>query len=172
MGAANAAPPAALKPGFSLPAIARPKMSAKPFKIAAPVLAVVWLVLAFVAYFPSWMELPILKGLYHAAGVNSTENLVFSDVTMERVHEGSKTKFILAGSIRNHGNVLRKVPTVRVSLRDKNNKAIWGRNYPVNTELKAGEVYPFRIANVETVFASNVSSIVVDMGNSLELLVR
>lgn len=163
---------APLKPGFNLPVIARKKFSAKPFIIAAPVIAALWLVLSFITYFPTWMHTPGVKGIYGALGITSTDGLVFSDVTMERVQEGSKTKFILAGSIRNHSNTTRAVPMVRVTLRDKADKPMWGRDYPVKVELKAGEVYPFRITNVETVFASNVSSIVVDMGNALQLLVR
>jgi predicted Zn finger-like uncharacterized protein len=163
---------APLKPGFNLPVVARKKLSPKPFMIAAPAIAALWLVLSFITYFPAWMQAPGLKGVYAALGITPTQGLVFSDVTMERTQEGSKTKFILAGSIRNHSNTARAVPTVRVTLRDKTDNAIWGRDYPVNAELKAGEVYPFRITNVETVFASNVSSIVVDMGNPLQLLVR
>jgi hypothetical protein len=150
----------------------KPKLTAKPFKIAVPLLAACWLAAALVTYFPRWQEAPVLKNIYQALGVTPTDGLIFSDVAMEREQNGAKTKFILSGSIRNHSSQVRKVPTVRVTLRDKNNKAIWGREYPVNKELKGGEVYPFRIANVETSFASNVSTIVVDIGNSLQLLVR
>lgn len=172
MKAPSGRPSAPLKPGFNLPVIARKKLSPKPFMLAAPAIAALWLVLSFITYFPVWTHTPVVKGIYSALGIATTDGLVFSDVSMERTQEGSKTKFILAGSIRNHSNTARAVPTVRVTLRDKADKAMWGRDYPVNAELKAGEVYPFRITNVETVFAGNVSSIVVDMGNSLQLLVR
>lgn len=172
MGKPGGAAPEPLKPGFSLPVVARKKMSAKPFQIAAATLAAIWLILAIMTYFPSWMGVPGLKSLYSAMGAQANDGLVFADVTMERETEGSKTKFILAGSIRNFSNVPRTVSTVRVSLRDKADQAIWGRKYPVNVTLKAGEVYPFRITNVETMFADNVSSILVDMGHSLQLLVR
>lgn len=146
--------------------------SATPYKWAAGVIAAVWLVLAFITYAPKWANLPVLSGIYQALGATPTDGLLFADVTMEREQIEGKTRFILSGSVRNHANAARKVPVVRVSLRDKNNKAIWGREYPVNTELKAGEVYPFRITNVETSFANSVTSIVVDMGNSLQLMVR
>lgn len=168
----GAVPVTPLKPGFNLPVIARKPMRTTPFKIAAPALAALWLVLAFATYYPSWTHRPVLKDIYAALGVQTTDGLIFSDVTMERVREGSKTKFILSGSIRNHSTATRALPSVRVALRDKTDQAIWGRDYPVNAQLKAGEVYPFRITNVETVFAGNVSSIVVDMGNPLQLLMR
>ena len=150
----------------------RKPLNPRPFKIAAPVLAAVWLVLAFITYFPSWMKAPGLSGLYSAFGTTPVDGLGFSDVHMEREQEGSKTKFILSGSIHNYTSVARTVPTVRVVLRDKNNKSLWSRDYVVNTELKAGEVYPFRISNVETSFASSVKAIVVDLGNTFQLMVR
>lgn len=150
----------------------RPPRSAKPFKIAVPCLAALWLVLALVTYYPSWVNAPVASSIYTAFGNDPSEGLVFSDVTMEREKAESKTKFILAGSIRNHSSDQRVVPIVRVSLRNKANEPVWGREYPVNAPLKAGEVYPFRITNVETSLSSSVNSIVVDMGNSLELLVR
>ncbi len=150
----------------------RRAINPKPFKIAVPILATVWLVAAFITYFPSWSQAPVLSGVYEAFGLKPLDGLAFTDVSMERMQEGSKTKFILTGSISNQASAARAVPTVRVLLKDKNDKTIWGRDYPVNAELKAGDVYPFRITNVETSFAGSVSRIVVDMGHSLQLLVR
>lgn len=150
----------------------RKQYNSKWFKIAVPSVAATWFVLALIAYYPRWSELPGLSGIYSAIGAKSTKGLVFADVSMEREQNGPKTKFIIAGSVRNESSATRIVPTVRVSLRDRANTVILGREYPVKTPLKAGEVYPFRITNVETTFASNVSSIVVDMGNSIQLMVR
>jgi predicted Zn finger-like uncharacterized protein len=149
-----------------------PKRSARPYQYASAALAAVWLIAALVAYFPSWANAPVVSGVYAIVGATPTDGLVFKDVAMERVQEGGKTKFILSGNISNHGSDTRMVPTVRVSLRNASDKAVWGRDYPVNAELKAGEIYPFRITNVETSFAGSVSSIIVDMGNSLQLLLR
>ena len=169
--------PAGKEKGFVRPIVAAPKkpINVKPFKLAVPVLAALWLILAFITYFPSWMNTPVLGGIYSMFGIAPTEGLVFADVTMEREHEeGGKTKFILAGSIKNNSNATRAVPTVRVNLRDAQGKNIWGRSYldPKAVDLNAGEVYPFKINNVETVFASNVKVITVDMGNTLQLMMR
>ncbi len=150
----------------------KPPRSARPFKIAVPCIAAAWAALALITYYPSWANAPIASSIYSAFGNTPSDGLVFSDVTMQREKGEAGTKFILAGSIRNYSSATRTVPTVRVSLRSKANESIWGREYPVKAELKAGEVYPFRITNVETSLASSVNSIVVDMGNSLELLVR
>lgn len=150
----------------------KPFINPKLLKMAAPLLAASWLIVAFFAYSPSWSGAPVLSAIYSIFGASETEGLVFSDVSMEREQEGGKARFILAGSIRNYSNATRTVPTVRVLLKNKNNETLWGREYPVNHELKAGEVYPFRITNVETSFAASISTIVVDMGNAMQLLVR
>lgn len=164
--------------GKRRPTPTRRKDDVKPFinprvlKLAAPALAATWFIVAFFAYSPSWSNAPVIGALYSAFGASETEGLVFSDVTMEREQEGSMARFILAGSVRNYSNETRKVPTVRVVLKNKEGSPLWGREYPVNQELKAGEVYPFRITNVETNFAASVARIEVDMGNSMQLLVR
>jgi predicted Zn finger-like uncharacterized protein len=150
----------------------RKQQNSKWFKIALPSIALVWFALALVTYYPSWHDMPGLSGIYSMLGSKPVDGLVFADVTMEREQNGPKAKFILSGSIRNQSSEDRVVPTVRVDLRNKDNKSVWGREYPVNAPLKAGEVYPFRITNVETSFASSVSTIVVDMGNSIQLMVR
>lgn len=156
-----------------VPAVKKRRMPTRPFKIAAPVIAALWVVLALFAYFPQWQEAPMLRGIYHALGTTNTEGLIFSDVHMERSQTaGGKTQFILTGSIANHAATTRMVPTVRVKLKDAKGATVWSHEYDVNAELKAGEVYPFRIANVETSFASNVTSIVLDVGHSLQLMMR
>ncbi len=163
---------APLMPGANLPAIAKPPRSAKPYQLAAAALAVTWAVLALLTYFPRGVELPVISGLYRAIGASPTEGLMFADLSMEKQIDDVKTRYILAGSIRNESAVTREVPTVRVRLEDASGNRLWGREYPVRKTLKPGEVYPFRITNVETSFAGSVRMIVVDMGHPLQLLVR
>jgi predicted Zn finger-like uncharacterized protein len=143
-----------------------------PFKLAAAAFAACWLVLAYFAYFPSLKSLPGFSGVYEAFGATPTDGLVFADVSMEREQEGNRARFILSGSIRNDTSVSREIPSVRVELKDKDAGVMWSREYPVKKELKPGEVYPFRISNVETNFAKNVVHIIVDMGNAMQLMVR
>lgn len=150
----------------------RSSYNPKPFMIATPILAALWLVMSLTTYFPRWSAMPVLADIYHMVGIVPLDGLVFADVGMQREQKGNRAKFLLTGSIRNYSSETREVPIVRVILKDSNNKTIWGRSYPVNSKLDAGDVYPFRISNVETSFASNVSSIVVDMGNPLQLAVR
>ena len=91
---------------------------------------------------------------------------------MTRETEEGKTRFIFSGNVVNHADVVRKLPLVHVALKDKAGHAVWGRDYPVNIELKAGEVYPFRIVNVETSFGDSVATIILDLGHSLQLMMR
>lgn len=157
----------------NVPAVKKRRIPVRPFKIAAPVLASLWFILALFAYFPKWQEAPVLSAIYHLLGTTNTEGLVFADVHMERSEiGGGKTQFILSGSLVNHSAELRTVPSVRVKLKNAKGKTVWSREYAVNTELKAGELYPFRITNVETSFASNITSIVLDVGHSLQLMMR
>lgn len=161
-----------LVPGANVPAIARRKLPKKPFVIAAPVLALLWVILAVYAYFPNWQYGP-LKGIYRALGAMPTDGLLFDNVHMEKIPgTGGKTKFVLSGSIVNHAATERTVPSVRVRLKNKDGEVLWERVYDVNLALKGGEVYPFHVDNVETSFASSVSTIVLDVGSPMQLRVR
>ena len=167
------AKPRPIPAGSNVPAIKKRRpIPTKPFKIAAPILVVLWLLLAGVAYFPTWMQVPGLSGLYHLFGVTETQGLAFADVHMKREQNDTKTRFIVSGSIINHAAVERSIPQVYVALKDSAGKLLWGRAYPVNMTLKPGEVYPFRIVNIETSLASSATALTLDLGNTLSLAVR
>ena len=144
----------------------------KGFIIGTAALAACWMVLAFLAYYPGWMNTPGLRGIYGAMGMTSTEGLVFEDVSMQRNSVGSQTQFLITGSITNHAADSRIVPTVRVQLKNADGDAIWVRKYPVNEPLEAGKPYAFRIDNVETAFAGSVTTIALDLGHPLQLMMR
>lgn len=154
-----------------LPALPGRPLPAWPFKLAAGVLAVAWCIIAIYAYFPSW-HTSFLSGLYTSLGVTDTSELVFSDVQMGSEPAGGRTKFIVAGSIENHGAKPRFIPLVRVEIKDKEGEIIWSQRYPVEETLEPGGVYPFRIDNIETAFADRAASIVLDVGNNFELVMR
>ncbi len=156
----------------NLPMIARRKLPAKPFMIAAPVLLLLWFVIACYAYFPSWQYGP-LGGIYRAMGSEPIDGLLFDDIHMEKITgEGGKTKFVLSGSIVNHAAEQRTVPNVRVRLKNKEGEVLWERVYELQLQLKGGEVYPFHIDNVETSFAASVATIVLDLGSPMQLRMR
>ncbi len=159
------------KPWYA-PVLAFLPSRATPFVVAAPVLATVWLVLAFITYMPSWSKSDALSGVYAAVGATNMDGLTFSDITMEKEENEGKTRYIIAGHISNFGAEDRTIPSVRVELQNAKRDVLWGREYPTRKTLKAGEVYPFKISNVETSFGESVERIVVDMGNSMQLMVR
>lgn len=156
----------------NVPAVARKTFTLRPFKIAVFLLFPLWIVLAGVANFPAWVDAPLVGPIYRMLAITPTDGLAFSELHMEREALPTKTRFIITGSIVNHAAQPRLVPLVHVALKNKDGKVIWGRNYPAYTELKPGEVYPFRIPNVETAFADQVDTLVLDLGHSLSLMLR
>lgn len=157
----------------NVPALAVKDIPLRPFLIAAPLIFLLWLISAMVSYYPALSEAPLFSGLYHLFGFTDSQGVAFADVKMQREETDSKkTRFILSGNIVNRSGVNRTVPAVRVLLNDKSGDKVWSRDYPVNIELKPGEMYPFRIVNVETSFGDKVATIILDIGNSLELMVR
>lgn len=154
-----------------LPVVPGKPFKTWPFQIAAAIMAVLWISIATYAYFPG-LHKGALSGVYGALGATDTSDLVFADVTMERYDEEGRTQFLLTGSIANQGATARVLPKVRVEVKDEEGSVIWGQVYPVNETITPGQVYPFRIDNVETSFADRAASIVLDMGNSFELVMR
>lgn len=147
-------------------------ISKLPFMIAAPTLALLALILIFVAHYNAWAHVPVLKSIYSAVGAKPTDGLAIDELSMQKEEHDGKTNYILAGSISNHSATDRTVPTVRVTLLDAKGKSMWSRKYPVKELLKGGDVYPFRITNVETTQGANVATIQVDLGNSIQLMLR
>ena len=145
---------------------------AKPFKLAAAALAASWLILAFVTYFPRWQDAPVLGAVYGMLGISSTYGVELKDVAMQREQVGERTRFLIRGNLVNQDAATREVPFMRVAMRGRDNEILWSRDYAVNKALKPGEVYPFRITNAETGSAGEVRTLVVDVGNPLEMFFR
>lgn len=141
------------------------------FKLAAPSLALIWLVVGLFAYFPQWSHGP-LSGIYKLMGVVETDGVVLADVAMQREQEGQRTRFLISGNIVNQEAKERTIPVVRVQMLDGERNVLWAREYEVGKTLKPGEIYPFRITNAETSFAHNVAQLVVDVGHPLQLMFR
>lgn len=155
-----------------LPVVKKRAFKTLPFALGAGVLAASWIILAFIAYFPGWHKGGVLKGAYASVGVVNTEGLLFAQVSMERQMNGKRTQFLLTGSVANQAAAIRYLPKVRVQMKDAAGEVMWSRNYPVNHNVKPGEVYPFRIEDVQTSFGDKVATITLDLGNSFELMVR
>lgn len=154
-----------------LPALPVRPLPAWPFQIATGLLALVWCVIAIYAYFPSWHH-SFLSGFYSSLGVTNTSGLVFADVQMGSEPIGGRTRYTVAGSIENHRSKPRFIPAVRIEIKDSEGKVILSQQYPIEEMLEPGGVYPFRIKDLETSFANRAASIVLDVGNNFELMMR
>ena len=154
-----------------LPALPGRPLRAWPFQLAAGVLAVIWCMIAIYAYFPSW-HTSFLSGIYTSLGATRTNGLVFADVQMGSEMVGGRTRYTVAGSIENNNSKPRLIPLVRIQIKDSEGEIILSKKYEVNETLEPGGVYPFRIQDVETSFGSRAASVVVDIGNNFELVMR
>ncbi len=156
-----------------LPVVQPDPYSTMPFILAALMMLLLWPLLELSAHYRNWIDAPVARSLYAMAGIHTSEGLAFDNVTMQKNKlGGGQTQFLISGSVSNHAAVARQVPSVRVSLKNKDGKSIWTREYEVNETLDPGAAYPFRIDNVSTSFANDVSSIVLDLGHGLQLTMR
>jgi predicted Zn finger-like uncharacterized protein len=156
-----------------LPAIARAPFSLKRSLLPTAALVIITIITALASHYPEWKTLPVIGGIYRMSGVTDTTGLAFSDMKVTREVTETKTRFIVAGNIINRLDAATvQLPEVRVSLIDSQGKILLSRNYQVNKTMQANDIYPFRVTNVETSFADKVAQVVVDLGNSYELMVR
>ena len=115
---------------------------------------------------------PHLGSVYDLLGIPDTSGLVLMDVELRSRPSRSKARFIVEGKIINQSNGVRKVPTLRVAMMDKEGKVIGSREYEAEETLKPGEFYPFKAGRLETAFADQVDHLIVDLGNGVELMLR
>jgi predicted Zn finger-like uncharacterized protein len=156
-----------------LPAIARAPFSLKRALLPTAALVIIATLTALAVHYPEWKTLPVVGGTYRLAGFADTTGLAFSDMKVTREVTESKTRFIVAGNIINRLDATTvQLPEVRVSLIDSQGKILLSRSYQVNKTMVANDIYPFRVTNVETSFADKVAQVVVDLGNSYEMMVR
>jgi hypothetical protein len=166
------ATPAAAPAAAPAPAAPKAKLKLFPFILATAALAALVLIAAPLAFYPHWKHSGAVNWVYHTMGWEVTDGLAFADVAMVREMHNGKTRFVLSGNVTNNAEVPRKLPSVRVLLKNREGEVIWSRHYDVGRTVKPDEVYPFRIVNVETNFGDSVSMIVMDLGNSYELMMR
>ena len=156
-----------------LPVVTPEPVRPLPFIVAAIILLLLWPTLQLAAHYRSWIDAPVARSLYAIAGIRSSEGLAFDTVAMQKNKAGNgQTQYLISGSISNHSDVARFVPTVRVALKNKQGEVLWKREYDVGEMLDPGAAYPFRIDNVSTSLSGSVSSIVLDLGNGLQLSMR
>jgi predicted Zn finger-like uncharacterized protein len=154
-----------------------PALQAKAFNMKRAILptaglSIAALCMALMAYYPSWKHAPIASGVYGMLGYEDTKGLALSDMNLVRETSDSKTRFLVSGNVMNRNEENTLLPEVRVSLLDSTGEVMWSRSYVVNKTLSANDIYPFRITNAETAFGDKVAQVMVDVGNSYEMMVR
>lgn len=156
-----------------LPALHKQTMHWKWSVLPTAGLLVASVLVALFAHYPSWKHAPIASGFYGMMGYSDTKGLALADVNLVKEKmDDYKTRFLVSGNIMNQRDEEVLLPSVRVSLVDKEGNAVWSQTYEVDKTLSAHDIYPFRITNAETTFADKVAQVWVDVGNSYELMVR
>ena len=155
-----------------LPTVPHAPFNARKFIGSTAILAALVLLMAPVAFYPSWKHAAPFAGIYRAFGWHPSDGLRFSDVAFEAGKVEDKTRYRISGNIKNTATDMRTIDTVRVQLKNREGERIWSRNYDVGKALKPGDIYPFEITNVETSFGDNVATVMMDVGNGYELMVR
>jgi len=113
-----------------------------------------------------------LPGVYAMLGMPRTDGLVLADVMLRKKPSKDKARFIVEGRIVNQSGEVRRVPILRVSVRDANNEVIISREYDADTMLQPDESFPFKATKLDTSFIDRVDHLVVDLGNGIELMLR
>lgn len=155
-----------------LPAVQTKAFAIKRAILPTAGLTVAALCMAIMACYPSWKHAPIASGIYGMLGYADTKGLALSDINLVRETNDSKTRFLVSGNVLNRNEEETLLPEVRVSLLDSKGEVMWSRSYVVNKTLSAHDIYPFRITNAETAFGDKVAQVMVDVGNSYEMMVR
>ena len=155
-----------------LPVVITPLIPTFMLQLAAPAIALVWLVVAAHVHFNSWQTMPVLSSVSAMFGGVPMDGIRFDDIQLTPQKQGQSTTYLLSGVLLNESAAPRTIPTVRVRLKDKQGNDVWSREYGLDKQMRAGESYPFRIDNVKTAFGSKVAKVEVDVGNPLQLMFR
>ncbi len=158
--------------GSAVPAVAekKPSLSAMPMVLLSIVLLVACAVAALFT-FRNALE-PSMPGIYVMLGMESSEGVVLSDVEYRERPSKTKKRYVVEGKILNQSDQVRKIPLLRVAIADKDGNWITSREYEADEYLQPGQSYPFKASNIDTAFVDRIDHLVVELGNSVQLMLR
>ncbi len=147
-----------------------PKGSNLPAKRAVPASALVKIstlaMLAIAGLCAVLIVKPEMLGYAH------TKGLALSDVIMTELPGGQNPAIEISGKIVNTTTQPMRVPTMRITLTDKEGAALQYWEFSSdNSVIEPGKPLPFATSDLEIRF-STASRFVIDLGNSLELKLR
>lgn len=113
--------------------------------------------------------LAVMPGI---AGYSPTEGIALSKVTMLDLPGGAEPAVEISGTIINTASKPMRVPTMRITLADKNGGALQYWEFASDgSMLEPQKTLPFSTGDLEIRF-SNGHHFVIDLGNALELTLR
>jgi predicted Zn finger-like uncharacterized protein len=106
-------------------------------------------------------------------GFTPTKGLMLSDVSMLQLqHDKDQSAYEISGKIINVTNAAMHMPAMRVTLLDKQGKALQYWEFSSDNSLvEPGKPLPFSTGNLDVQFSS-ANRFVVDLGNPVELMLR
>lgn len=156
--------------GSTLPALAADKKLPKEFKIGLSSAFVAVMLIFCVANANMLMQkLPFLKPAYRAFGIYDNSNIKLDNVSYQ-IKKNDNT-LVITGRIVNKSKEVKKIPKLRISVFDNNNAKVNSMVLKANGEtLNAGEGANFQ--NDIKLKSFDVSKLVLDIGDSVELMLR
>lgn len=104
-------------------------------------------------------------------GFRKTENIVLSNLSLAKQQIDTSTEYAISANLINNSNAIVVPPGVRITLVDKNGEPLkqWDRNSP--PALDPQQAFPVSYGPLKTSFSTG-HRLIVDVGNSLELMLR
>lgn len=154
-----------------------PAVSSAPFKpwpwIAATVLsiAIISIALLYMGR-DGGLRSGMLRPVYSWFGMYPTDGVVLADLKLQQRQDDDKTRFFVEGYIVNQSIEDRRLPTLRVALANASGKWLLSREYAMPKILAPKEAYAFKASKLETSFGDEVDHVVVELGDSTQLMQR
>jgi len=140
-------------------------------KLFSIILLVILLGLSSVFFYPRLVQMPFAVKAYAYFGIYSTHNISLDDITIEETADDENSSLKISGSITNNNKHLVYLPNLRISVRDRAGNELLGYTTDYWKEtLLPGSKYKF--SNIVTNPSSYAETIVIDIGNPVELLLR
>ena len=114
-----------------------------------------------------------VPGLSALLGMKPSDGVRLADINLSNKGEAEgKADYVVVGKIVNTADAPRSIPTLHVALLDAEGGIITSREYVADKTLAPGEHTPFTAAGLSTVRRDALASVLVELGNGVELMLR
>ena len=127
--------------------------------------------LSSVIFYDRIVQIPFAAKTYERLGIHSTNNLRLEDITLEETADDESLNLKISGFIINGNKHKAYVPNLRISVRDLAGNELLGYTMEnKNDTLLPNDRYNF--TNIVTNLSPYAETVVIEIGNQIELLQR